>query len=132
MKIAILGAGSWGTALGQVLYENGSEVLLWHLDPQFVDKINVTHEHPFLPGVNLNKKLRFTASLEEIQEYGDILVSAIPSQFVREVLTKFTDDWQKPVISVSKGIEKKTGMRMSEVISETLGISIEQIIVLKP
>ena len=89
MKIAILGAGSWGTTLGQVLHENGSEVLLWHLEADLVDKINISHEHPFLPGVKLSKELKFTASLHEIAEYGDIMLSALPSQVVRNVLEKF-------------------------------------------
>ena len=130
MKIAILGAGSWGTALGQVLDENGSEVLLWHLDIDFVDMINRSHEHPFLPGVSLSKALHFTASLNQIAEYGEMIVSALPSQVVRKVLSQFPDDWQKPVISVSKGIENITGMRMSEVISETLNLSLDNIIIL--
>ena len=130
MKIAILGAGSWGTALGQVLYENGSEVLLWHLEPDFVNKINRTHEHPFLPGVHLSQDLHFTSSLNEIEAYGDMMVSALPSQVVRNVLSQFPDDWQKPVISVAKGIENKTGMCMSRVISETLDISPDNIVIL--
>ena len=94
MKIAILGAGSWGAALGKVLYENGSDVLLWHLEIDFVDKINRSHEHPFLPGVKLRQEIRFTASLNEITEYGDLLVSALPSQVVRSVLVEFPSNWQ--------------------------------------
>ena len=123
MKIAILGAGSWGTALGQVLHENGSEVLLWHLEADFVDKINRSHVHPFLPGVKLSNKLRFTSSVDEIAVYGDMMVSALPSQVVRQVLSQYPGDWQKMVISVSKGIENKTGFRISEVILETLHCS---------
>jgi glycerol-3-phosphate dehydrogenase (NAD(P)+) len=130
MKIAILGGGSWGTALGQVLHENGSEVLLWHLEADFVDKINSSHEHPFLPGFKLSNMLRFTDSVNEIVEYGDMMVSALPSQVVRQVLGQFPDDWQKMVISVSKGIENNTGFRMSEVILETLQLSADNIIVL--
>ncbi len=130
MKIAILGAGSWGTALGQVLHENGSEVLLWHLEADFVEGINRSHKHPFLPGIKLNKELHFTASINEIAEYGDILVSALPSQVVRHVLSQFQNNWQKPVISVSKGIEYKTGLRMSQVICETINISPANIVIL--
>jgi len=130
MNIAILGAGSWGTALGQVLHENSCEVLLWHLEPHFVDKINNTHKHPFLPGVTISPELQFTASLDELLDYGDMMISALPSQVVRQVMNQFTPAWQKPIISVSKGIENLTGMRMSEVIAETLKLSSENIIVL--
>ena len=86
MKIAVLGAGSWGTALGQVLNENGHQVLLWHLEQDFVDKINQCHIHPFLPGINLNNTLQFTASLDQIADYGEVLVTAIPSQIIRSDL----------------------------------------------
>ena len=107
MKIAVLGAGSWGTALGQVLHENGHEVLLLHLEQNFVETINQSHVHPFLPGVKLNHALQFTSSLEEICNFGELLVSAVPSQVVRLVLEKFPDNWEKPIVSVSKGIENK-------------------------
>ena len=130
MKIAVLGAGAWGTALGQVLHANGSDVLLWHLEAGFVNEINRTHEHPFLPGVKLNTEIYFTASLMEIAEYGDMIVSAVPSQVLRQVLNQFPDNWKKPVISVSKGIENQTGMRMSEVIAATLKLSADNIVVL--
>ena len=130
MKISVLGAGSWGTALGQVLSENGHDVLLWHLEQDFVDNINKSYAHPFLPDVSLRKTLRFTATLDDIYDYGEILVSAVPSQVVRNALSSFPNNWSKPVVSVSKGIENKTGMRMSEVILDTLNIDVEDIIVL--
>jgi len=130
MKIAILGAGSWGTALGQVLHENGSDVHLWHLEEDFVEKINRSHKHPFLKGIKINKELYFTTSVDEIAEYGDIMVSALQSQVVRTVLNKFPSSWKKPVISVSKGIENNTGMRMSQVILEILDISKDKVVIL--
>ena len=130
MKIAVLGAGSWGTALGQVLNENGHDVRLWHLEQNFVETIKQSHVHPFLPGVKLNHALQFTSSLEEICNYGELLVSAVPSQVVRLVLEKFPDNWEKPIVSVSKGIENNTGMRMSEVIAETLHLNPEEIVIL--
>ena len=130
MKIAVLGAGSWGTALGQVLNENGNDVCLWHLEPDFVDTINQYHIHPFLPGLELNHALKFTSSLEEICEYGELMLSAVPSQVVRLVMDKFPKKWNKPIVSVSKGIENNTGMRVSEVIAETLHLNSEEIVVL--
>ena len=102
MKIAVLGAGSWGTALGQLLNENGNEVLLWHLEQEFVNEINQSHIHPFLPGLNLNSTLQFTASLDDISNYGEVLISAVPSQVVRSVLNNFPQGWRKMVVSVSK------------------------------
>ena len=130
MKIAILGAGSWGTALGQILHENGHEVCLWHLEEDFVNSINETYVHPFLPELRLNSNLLFTSSLDEIFQYGDLLVSALPSQVVRKVLDQCNHSFDKPVISVSKGIENQTCQRMSQIISETLNMSINEIIVL--
>lgn len=130
MKIAILGAGSWGTALGQLLTENGHEVLLWHPEENFVEEINNTYVHPFLPGVELSSKLQFTASLPEISKYGETMVSAVPSQVVRKVLEKFPSNWKKPVVSVSKGIENKTGMRMSQVITDALGLEAQNLVIL--
>ena len=130
MKIAILGAGSWGTALGQVLSENGSDVCLWHHEMAFVNAINQTHEHPFLPRFKLDSNMQFTSSLDEIFQYGDMLISALPSQVVRKVLKKCNMPFEKPVVSVSKGIEYQTGKRMSEIISETLDTSNDDIMVL--
>ena len=130
MKVSILGAGSWGTALGQVLSENNHDVALWHLDQNFVSSISKSHSHPFLPGVKLNRSLNFTSSIEEVCEYGDVLISAVPSQVVRSVLQKLPNNWEKMVVSVSKGIENNTGMRMSEVICETLHLEAEDIVVL--
>ena len=116
--------------MGQVLNENGHDVLLWHLEQDFVDEISKSHTHPFLPGVNLSNTLQFTASLDDISDYGEVLVSAVPSQVVRVVLDKFPLGWKKSVVSVSKGIENNTGMRMSQVISETLFLAAEEIVVL--
>jgi len=130
MKIAILGAGSWGTALGKVLHENGSKVLLWHLEADFSKKLNQNHEHPFLPGISLSKELCFTASIDEILEFGDMMVSALPSQVIRTMLNKFPVGWRKPIVSVSKGIENNTGMRMSQVIIEKLALSERKVVIL--
>ena len=130
MKVSILGAGSWGTSLAKVLEENGHDVLLWHYKDEFVRQINNTHIHPFLSGVKLSNNLQFTSSLDEICEFGELLVSALPSQSLRSVLENFPDNWNKFILSVSKGIENNTGMRMSEVISQTLNLNNDKIAIL--
>mgnify|MGYP001261236996 CR=1 FL=1 len=130
MRIAILGSGTWGTALGKVLQENGNDVILWHYKKDFVKNINSKHIHPYLPGIQLNPKLRFTSSLNDLFEHGEMLVSAIPSQAIRGVLGQFPKKWNNPVISTSKGIELNSGMRVSGVISEVLELSYDKIIVL--
>ena len=130
MKIAILGAGSWGTALGQLLQENGIEVTLWHPKQDFVNKVNSNHIHPFLNNIKLSNNLKFLCSLELVLKNVDMIVSALPSQVVRSVFTKIPFECNQPIISVSKGIENKTGMRVSEVIVDVLNIQLEQIVVL--
>lgn len=130
MKVSILGAGSWGTSLAKVLEENGHDVLLWHYKDEFVRQINNTHIHPFLSGVQLSNNLRFTSSLDEICGFGELLVSAVPSQALRSVLENFPNNWNKLILSVSKGIENNTGMRMSEVISQALNLNNDKIAVL--
>lgn len=130
MKISILGAGSWGTSLAKVLEENGHAVLLWHYKEEFVHQINHTRIHPFLSGVQLSKNLRFTSSIDDICEFGELLVAAVPSQSLRSVLEKFPKNWNKLILSVSKGIENNTGMRMSEVISQVLNLNNDKIAIL--
>ena len=130
MKIAVLGAGSWGSALGQVLAENNHNIKLWHANESFVNKINQDHIHPFLSKVLINKSIEFTSSIDDLCDFGEILISAIPSQGLRSVLSKFPKGWNRPIVSVSKGIENNTGMRMTQVIKESLNIDINEIAVL--
>jgi glycerol-3-phosphate dehydrogenase (NAD(P)+) len=130
MKISILGAGSWGTSLASVLEENGHEVLLWHYKEEFVRKINHSHIHPFLPEIKLSHNLKFTSSIDQVCQFGELLVSAVPCQSLRSVIEKFPKNWNKLILSVSKGIENQSGMRMSEVIEETLKLDSDRIAIL--
>ncbi|MDP6853807.1 MAG: NAD(P)H-dependent glycerol-3-phosphate dehydrogenase [Candidatus Marinimicrobia bacterium] len=130
MKISIVGAGSWGTALGQVLSENGHEPLLWHHNPEFVEEISTTHCHPFLSEYALHPALKFTHSLEETTAFSDILISALPSQVVRQVFSNIPELKVKIIVSVSKGIEMDTGQRMSQVFEDILQIDSDAFVVL--
>ena len=130
MKISILGAGSWGTALGQVLQDNGLKVMIWHYNDSFVSEINSTYRHPSLPSVLLSNKIQFTSSIKNIIEYGELLIVALPTQSIRKVLLEFPSNYNKPVISVSKGIEINSGYRVGQIVLETLNTPLEDYIVL--
>ncbi|MDP2689310.1 MAG: NAD(P)-binding domain-containing protein, partial [Deltaproteobacteria bacterium] len=87
--IAVLGAGSWGTTLAQILALQGLEVRLWARSPSLCDSMKDTLENAlYLPGVNLSGNIRPTASFEEALSGAGIIVSAIPSHGVRKVFAE--------------------------------------------
>ena len=120
MDISILGAGSWGTSLGQVLSDNKHSVKIWHYNEKFISRLQSTHIHPFLPEFTLNKSIKFTSSLNDLLDYGDVLISAIPSHTIRSLYNQFPKNWSKLIVSASKGIENESGMCVSEIIRDCL------------
>ena len=130
MKIKIYGAGTWGTALAEVLVLNGHNVFLWHYRKEFIDQIQNSLTHPNLSSYQLSKKIRFTNQIQ-ISNTFDFLIFAIPCQKLRELLQKldFTNI-NSVIISASKGLEKQSGKTMSEVISENPQINARKICVL--
>ncbi|WP_210997123.1 NAD(P)H-dependent glycerol-3-phosphate dehydrogenase [Acholeplasma equifetale] len=119
MKISIIGGGSWGTTLGQVLVDNKHEVLVYDINPKAVESIN-NNIHPFfnLPIENI----KATNSLEEALNYSDLLVLAVPTKVMRETLVKINELSTKPLsfINVSKGIEPETLLRVSEIVDQVI------------
>ena len=123
-KVSILGDGGWGTALGLVSQRKGNPTLLWSAFPDYAKFLGEKRENQkFLPGIPLPKPLKITADLKEAVDFGDILILAIPTQFLRNILHKLKDVnlSKKILVSVAKGIEKKTFLRPSEVIESILG-----------
>ncbi|WP_420448011.1 NAD(P)H-dependent glycerol-3-phosphate dehydrogenase [Candidatus Palauibacter sp.] len=122
-KVAVLGAGSWGTALAAVLVHNGHDVRLWARDAAHAAAIRETGTNErYLPGIELGRPLYVTSDLGEAISGTRFLVSVCPSHAVREVLEQVSPHLDDHVlISASKGIEIGTHRRMSEVIVETLG-----------
>lgn len=119
-KIAILGGGSWGTTTASVISRNCTS-MLWARDTAIVDEINKEHRNPrYLGDAALNPKLRATADIGEAVSGTDAVLIAVPSTHFREVLTSALPDMPEavPVISLSKGLEKDTRMRMTEIIAE--------------
>ena len=122
MKILVAGSGGWGTALALLLLKNGHEVTLWSYCAEESERLAQTLENPFLPGVALPKELRFTADAAQAQDK-NMIVFATPSFAVRATAKTFApylpDD--AVLVSVTKGIEADTGLRMSELVAQETG-----------
>jgi len=124
-KVTVLGSGAWGTTLAQVLCDSGQDVLIWGRNTSVVDEINSKNlNSKYLPGITLPTQLRATLDIQEAFDFGDVIVLAIPAQSLRENLSSWVKNFpsDKPVISTLKGIEANTQMRMTEVVTEILGI----------
>ena len=126
MKICILGAGSWGIAIAKLLSINEHEVTVWSIDPAEVAMLNEYCEHKTkLPGVILSGTVTFTTDLEGAIKDKELIVMAVPSPFVRSTAKSaapFVKEGQI-IVSVSKGIEDETLMRLSEVIKEEIPVA---------
>lgn len=117
MKIGVIGGGAWGTALAQVAAAGGEPVLLWALEPDVVEAVNVAHENPiYLAGVPLSPAIRATSLLADL-EGCDALLVVTPAQHVRRVLDGI-DTAGKPLVLCSKGIEAGSRKLVSEVVEE--------------
>lgn len=122
-KISVLGAGSWGTALALLLYNNGHEVTLWSALEDEVNMLREKREHESkLPGVRLPESMEITVDLEKSLSGPDVAVLAVPSPFTRSTahrMAPFTRQGQI-IVNVAKGVEEKTLMTLSEIISEEI------------
>ena len=121
---AVIGGGSWGTALAWILAGKGREVRLWVREPEVAEAIERHRENPrYLPGVRLDGPLRATAVLEDALADAALVVSALPSHAVRSVMAEAAPHVGESaiVVSASKGIEEETLKRMTEVLEEVLG-----------
>ncbi|MBI3004643.1 MAG: NAD(P)H-dependent glycerol-3-phosphate dehydrogenase [Ignavibacteriales bacterium] len=123
MKVTVLGAGSWGTTLALVLFENKHDVNLWTYKPAQADQMRKKGENTsFLPGIPIPPQLNIMTDIEEACRKRDMIVAAVPSQFLRSVIEKIAHlHLEKTIIcNVAKGIENKSLMTMSEVLEDVL------------
>jgi len=131
MRIAVLGAGSWGTTLAILLANKSHDVSLWSYQTEEAERIRATRENAaYLPGIKLPESIRVTASLSAAAERAALVVAAVPSQYLRGVLTQLKDCMPPGVhvVNVAKGIEIGSLLTMSEVIRDVLpSIGPEQI-----
>lgn len=122
-KVCVLGAGSWGTALALVVAKKGYNVSMWTLNEEQCNKINKDKENiDYLPGVVIPDNIVVTTNIEEAVKDGTIIVLAVPSQAIRSVckqIKPFVKDKQI-LVDVAKGLEKGTGLRLSDVCNQEL------------
>lgn len=134
MKIAVLGAGGWGTTLSILLHYNGHDVALWEYKKSYskiLNKIRINED--YLPGIQIPREIKITHDLEESVDKKNLVVLAVPSQFLRSVVKKmsFSSIKNSILVSVAKGIENNTMMTMSQMLRDVFpSIDEEQIGVL--
>jgi glycerol-3-phosphate dehydrogenase (NAD(P)+) len=127
-----MGAGSWGTTFAKILADAGNQVVIWARREDVVEEINTQHRNgDYLPGIRLPKDLLATDNAAEAMAGAEQVYLAVPSQTLRANLA----DWGGAIpehavlVSLMKGVEKETGLRMSEVIKEVLNVGDERVVV---
>lgn len=124
-KIAVIGAGSWGTTFAKVLCDAGNSVTVWARRPELANELEAGKRNSqYLPGINLPKNLHATSQLKQAIQGANQVYLAVPSQTVRATLqlleTHLTEETL--LVSLVKGLEKKTTMRISQVIADVLAL----------
>jgi glycerol-3-phosphate dehydrogenase (NAD(P)+) len=122
-RIAIIGAGSWGTALAVVAARAGHEVQLWSRNAAVVKSINEQHLNShYLKSVQIPVAVTATSELDTATNHAELVLFAAPSHAARELFTTIAPHLNEAIIvSVSKGIEIETGKRISEIVKEVVG-----------
>ncbi|WP_255621230.1 NAD(P)H-dependent glycerol-3-phosphate dehydrogenase [Pseudonocardia sp. DSM 110487] len=131
-RVAVLGAGSWGTTFAKVMADAGREVRLWARRPEVAAAVNERHANPdYLPGIALPSLLTATSDPAEALNGADTVVLAVPSQTLRANLAGWRDLLPAgcTLVSLAKGVELGTLLRMSEVIREVADVPAEQVAV---
>ncbi|MBW2979866.1 NAD(P)-dependent glycerol-3-phosphate dehydrogenase [Candidatus Woesearchaeota archaeon] len=122
-KIAVIGAGSWGTTLACLLGNKGYNVNLWVFEKELVQEIKAGRENKqYLPGIELPPSVKPNSSLKEVILDANLIVTAVPSQFLRSTAKEFSSFVAKNtiIVSVTKGLEHGTSKRMSQILEEEL------------
>ncbi len=129
-KISVIGAGSWGTTLANVLRDKGHQVMLYVYEPDQLEIMKQKRENTkYLPGIPLSQGLQLTSDLEEAAGFSPVMLLVVPSHAVRPVLKSLPHTLlkDKTFINAAKGIENDTLLRMSQVIREVTGAPAKRI-----
>ncbi len=121
MSLAVIGAGSWGTALATHLGRAGREVRLWVREPELLELIGRTRENPwFLPGIALPPRVSATGHIEQALDGAEVVVVAVPSEFFGSVVKGAAPAFPRrlPIVSATKGLDPHRHVRMTELLTE--------------
>jgi glycerol-3-phosphate dehydrogenase (NAD(P)+) len=133
VRVTVFGAGSWGTAMAVILADAGCDVTMWARRPQVTDAINTSNSNPdYFPGLTLPPHITATSDPAQAAKDAHVAVLAVTAQTLRSNLTQWAPLLAGDTVFVSlmKGIEVGTGLRMTEVIAETTKAAPERIAVL--
>jgi len=123
MRIAVLGAGGWGTTLAILLAHNSHHVSLWSYRKSDAETIRTTRQNPtFLPGISIPESISVLSDLGEAVDQKQMIVAAVPSQYLRSVMVRLQEipSTDTIVVNVAKGIENGTLMTMSEMLHDAM------------
>ncbi|MDZ7678807.1 MAG: NAD(P)H-dependent glycerol-3-phosphate dehydrogenase [Acidimicrobiales bacterium] len=122
IRVAVVGAGSWGTTVAHLAASNAATVL-WARTAAVADEINQEHTNRrYLPGFDLHPELRATSSMSEAISGADVLVMGVPSHGFRDTIEAVAEHLRPwvPVLSLTKGLEQRSRLRMTQVVGEVL------------
>ncbi len=121
-RTAVIGTGSWGTALAMLLADNGHEVCMWSAIPEEIEELRKTRRHPALGDARLDEKISLTDSLEEAMEGREFLVLAVPSIYTRGTARRMKEFYrpEQVIVNVAKGIEEETLMTLDRQIAQEI------------
>ena len=122
MNIAVLDAGTWGTAIARLLFLNGSSVSVWTPIQAEADELNSRHKHPNLPDADIPEGIAFSTDMEDTCRCADVIIFAVPSVFIRDTAKKINTiiKGDEILVCVSKGLEDGTLMTLTSVIRDEL------------
>ena len=130
MNVSVLGCGTWGSAVAQALADKGIAVTAWQRYENKSLEMESSRRHPILTDFEFNSNIIFTANFNNAIEFGDIIILAVPSHAVRDVILQAKKELTKDtiIVNLAKGIENNTLMTMSQVIHAESGLKEDQIV----
>ena len=130
MNVSVLGCGTWGSAVAQALSDKGIAVTAWQRYENKSLEMESSRRHPILTDFEFNSNIIFTANFNNAIEFGDIIILAVPSHVVRDIILQAKKELTKDtiIVNLAKGIENNTLMTMSQVIYAESGLKEDQIV----